>query len=217
MFFFLLSFFIGKFFALFIGTYKFKYLPLPYKLILLLIVIGSFCEFYGYYIFKYAHKPNAWLFNLYMIVEVWLLGIAAIYLTSNKTIKNIFLSLLILNSIAWITIITTNSIYVFANVSMVCGCSIITVMYIVILYSNGLFSGEKILNQPIFWLCISTILYFGCDIPYMGLHNYITKHLPGMAKQFDYINATLDIIRYPLVAISFILLGRRKQVDLKSA
>ena len=80
MFFFLLSFFLGKFFSLFIGGYNFRYLPRPYKIVLLLIAIASLCEGYGYYIFKYLHRSNAWMFNIYIVLEIWLLGIAAIFL-----------------------------------------------------------------------------------------------------------------------------------------
>ena len=185
MVFFLFSFFIGKFFSLIIGGYNFKCLSLPYRLVLLLIAIGSFCEFYGYYIFKHLHKSNQWLFNIYIIIEVWLLGMSAIYLINNHKIKKSFFLLLIINTIVWIFTIASNSIYLFATISMVCGSSIITLMYIIVLYSNSLFTGEKIIKQPVFWLCISTILYFGCDIPYMGLYNYITKHLPNLGKQLE--------------------------------
>ena len=152
-----------------------------------------------------------------MIIEVWLLGVAAILLTTNNGVRKLFLISLVADTIIWATIIMRHSIYLFANVPMVAGCCIITALYIYVLFNKAIFYNNKILNQPIFWLSISTVLYFGCDIPYMGLHNYMAQHVLALAKKLDYINRILDIIRYPLVAISFILLGRQQHVALKGA
>ncbi len=90
-------------------------------------------------------------------------------------------------------------------------------MYIVVLFSNSLFSTKNIFSQPVFWLCFSTILFFGCDIPFMGLHNYLFDKNPKLGDQLVNINNILDIIRYPLVGISFILLGRQHSKPLKVA
>ena len=152
-----------------------------------------------------------------MIIEVWLLGLAAIYLVRKDIVKKVFFILLIINTIVWACVVVNNSIYSFATISMVCGCCLVTLMYISVLFNNSLFNGGSIIKQPVFWLSLSTILYFGCDIPFMGLHNYLVEHMLRLATQLTNINTVLDIIRYPLVAISFILLGRRKQVVLKSA
>jgi len=212
-----LLFLPGKVFASIVGIYYFRYLPRPYRLVLLLIAIALFCESYGYYISIYRHAHNAWVFNIYMFFEALLLGVAAIYLTNNQFSKKSFLVLLILNSIIWIAVIVTNSIYAFATISMVCGCCVLTVIYIVVLYTNSLFSNEKAFKQPVFWLSIATILYFGCDIPYMGFQSYLIAHSPILVLKLENINRILDRIRYPLVAISFILLGRQKQVGFTAA
>ena len=207
----------GQVIALIIGVYYYKYLPRSYKLVFCLIAIASFCESYGYYLSHFLHESNAWVFNLYMIIEVWLLGTAAIYLINNHKIRKLFIALLIFNSILWASVIIRNSIYLFANISMVFGCCLITVMYIIVLYHNSLFNDKGTLKESVFWLAIATILYFGCDIPYMGLHNYLVLNYPSLGTKLSIINTLLDIIRYPIVAISFILLGRQKKVALKAA
>ena len=212
-----LLFLPGKVFALIIGAFYSKYLPLPYRLVLVLIAVALLCESYGYYLSHFLHKSNAWVFNFYMLVEVWLLGISAVYFVISNKIKKSFFILLIANTIIWLVVIATNSIYVFANASMVSSCCVITIMYIVVLYTRCLFIDQSILKQPIFWVSISTIIYYACDIPYMGLHNYLVQHSPALGVQLANINMVLDRIRYPLVAISFILLGRRKQVGLTAA
>jgi hypothetical protein len=145
------------------------------------------------------------------------MGSAAIYLINNRKIKVFFLTLLISNTIVWTINIIAISIYLYANISMVFNLTFLTIMFIVVLFENSLFQSKNILKQPVFWLSLSTILYCACDIPYMGLNNYLSEHSPILARQLYKINAVLDIIRYPLVAISFILLGRQKQVVVKTA
>jgi lysylphosphatidylglycerol synthetase-like protein (DUF2156 family) len=213
MFFFLL----GKAITLFFGIYYFNRLPLPYKLVLYLDAIAMFCEACGYYISQVKRLPNAWLFNLYMPTEVWLMSIAAILLVDSKRMKVLFGALLLLNSTYYIYSIANHSLSVFAGFSMVFGCIVLSFMYIVLLFSNSLFSSKDIMKQPIFWLCASTILYFGCDIPNMGLHNFISGRLHDYADQIQTINSVLDVIRYPILAISFILLGRQGKPELKTA
>ena len=212
---FIVYFLAGKLFALIVGVYYFRYLSRPYKLVLYLIAIASFCESYGYYIGEHLKERNLWIFNCYILIEVWLMGIAAIYLINTNEIKKIFLGLLIISTVIWGINIATVSIYQFASISMVFGLAFLTIMFIIVLFSNMLFN-DNILKQPVFWLSLSTILYCACDIPYMGLHNYLSEHMPSLSFQLAFINSLLDIIRYPLVAISFILLGRQKEVVIKT-
>jgi hypothetical protein len=44
----------------------------------------------------------------------------------------------------------------------------------------------------------------------MGMHNYLSEKMPRLGTKLAVINSALDIVRYPLTGISFILLGRRK-------
>ena len=208
---------LGKVFALIIGLCYFRFLGKSYKIILLLVAIASICESYGYYLTHFLLMSNAWLFNLYMIIEVWLMGAASIYLIDNRTLKKVFFFGILLNTIVWVFFICSSSIYVFANIPMICGCSLIMIIYTIVLFRSSLFSGQTTFMQPVFWVSISTILYFGGDIPYMGLHNYLVSNNPSLGIRLANINTVLDVIRYPLVAISFILLGRNSRAETKAA
>src|ERR1700733_2555131 len=107
-----LFFMIGKIFTIIFGLYYLKVLSIPYKLTLILVTLAAFCECYGYYISIFQHMSNLWLFNIYLIAEEWLLGVAAIYLVSNIRTKTWFMVLLIVNSIFWIYTITVYSLYI---------------------------------------------------------------------------------------------------------
>jgi hypothetical protein len=206
----LFYFLIGKVFAIITGLYFFRSLTRAYRLTLLLTLVATIVEVVGYYLHAQLRQNNVWLFNYYMIFEVWMLGLASLYLVKNKTVQISFVALLLLDTAVWIHTIATNPITVFASFPMVCGCIALTVIYLVVLLSNSLFSQNKILNQPIFWLCIANILYFSCDIPVMGLHNFLYKTSPSIANKLSIINTVLDIVRYPLVGVSFLMLGRQK-------
>ena len=213
----LILFLIGKIFALILGGYYFRILSNPYKIVLFLTGIATISETSGYYISYILHDSNAWLFNIYMILEVWLMGLAAFYLIQNTISKYILITLILTNTAFWVYNIYSYSIYKFASTSMILGCIIMTIIYIMVLISNSLFISKNIFSQPVFWLCLSSLLYFGGDIPFMGLHNYLFEKNPKLGDQLVNINTILDIIRYPLLGISFILLGRQHSKPLKVA
>jgi len=213
---FIVYYLAGKLFALIVGLIYYKYLPRTYKLVLCLIAIASFCESYGYYIGHHLKEHNAWIFNFYMLIELWIMGLAAYFIVKNNRIKIFFVSLLVTNTVIWVICITRSSIFSYANIAMVFNLVSLSIIFGIVLLTNSLFNKEDMIKQPIFWLSVSTIIYCACNIPYMGMYSYLLAHTPVLAKQLFKINGILDIIRYPLVAISFILLGRQKQVVLKA-
>ena len=208
--------FAGKVFNLATGGYYFRSLPLPYKLVLFLTAAALLFECYGYYLGVHLHKGNSWLFNIYILVDAWVLGVAAIYLM-NVSKKYLFFAALIAHTIIWCVNVCMGSIYTFANFGLVSDFILLTAMYLTVLISNSVFKKSSILSQPVFWLSATIIFCSACAIPYFGLHHYLISNAPALASKLISINMFLDIIRYPLVAISFILLGRQKQAVLKVA
>ena len=143
----LFYFLLGKLFALIAGGYYFKYLSPPYRLVVYVIAVAAFCESYGYYIVKHLHEYNSWVFNYYIMAEVWMMGLAAVYLVTNYKLKRMFYLLMVAASAIWIINILNYSIYVLANFSMVVCQLFMTVMYFAVLFTNGIFVNKKILNQ----------------------------------------------------------------------
>ena len=213
----LLPVIIGKILAIAVGLYYFRCLPWPYRLLLLTIVLAALAESFGRYIAVHMHQHNSWMFNFYLIIDFTLNGIIAIAVTKGSTARRFFPVLMATYYIGWVAEIAINSLYVLANYTIVFGAVLLTVMYVFVLFNNSIFSGKNILGQPIFWLAMATILYCAPGIPYWGLHNYLINNAPKLSHQLNIINTVLDILRYPLAAISFILLGRQKTGALKTA
>jgi hypothetical protein len=203
----------GYFFCLITGIIYFKHLPKSYRLVFYLFLMAMLCEACGYYLAHYLHRWNWWVFNLYMQLEVWFMGCAALYLVAQRTIRIFFLSVIFFNTAVWSAEIMMKTIYQPSNVAMVCYSISLAGMYIVVLFSNSLFSKRSIIQQPIFWLAASAILYFSCIVPYMALSSFLFQRFARLAYKLHTINIVLNVLRYSLIAISFILLGRQTKKD----
>ena len=216
--FFFICFLLGKLFAIITGGYNYKRMSIPYRITFFVVILAIFCEVYGYYIsMPLPHKSNVWLFNWYIMIEAIMVGIAAVFLVNNKRMKLFFSFLIVVNFIYWVVIMYTQNKPLLVSTSIISGCIMLSFMYIVIL-SNNSFITKNIATQPVFWLCISTIIFFGCDIPCMGLYNYTYETMTkSLAHKLATIHTILDIIRYPLLGVSFLLFRERKTSSLKVA
>jgi hypothetical protein len=198
-----------------VGAIYFRSLPQPYRLVFFLTVLAAITEVCGHYISHTLGKPNLWLFNFYIIVETWVLGLVAISFIRDKLLRQIFFALLVIFSGVWLFFVIKNSIYAFANIPLVLGAIMMVVMYVTALVTNMLFTDKQIYKQPLFWLCLSVMLYFGCVVPVVALFNYLVEKMPVLGRKLGMIIIVLTIVRYPLVAVSYLLLGREKAGALK--
>lgn len=208
---FLLYMILGKLTVLLIGLYYYKSMSIPYKLVLALTFLAICFESVGFYISHILHKFNAWLFNYYMQIEVVLLGVVAMYFIEQVRLKRSIPVALAFNFGIWVYCVFTNTIYKFADIAMVSGCFLLTAWYMIILISR-LDKINAFWKQPEVWLCISTILYFSCNIPNMAMSRYGATHAHFQSgnwfQSLNAINQVLNILRYPLLAVSFWFAGR---------
>jgi len=209
----LIVIFLGKLLTIAVGTYHFKRLTTPYRITFMLVVIAFLTESYGYYFSRYGGH-NAWLFNFYILIEAWAMTIAGFYLISNRRIQRLLFFLLCANTLFWLRTLIANSVFVFANIPMATGCLFMAIEYVYILISDGIFNRANVIKQPLFWLSVSIILYCACVIPLMMMHGYLQKYAVSISVPLQHINSVLNIVRYALVAISFILLGNRTRVKM---
>jgi len=191
-----------------IGIFHYRRLPQAYKLILYQVLLALTCELLAkYLIIKHSSRyNNLWIFNIYLLGEFWLNGLAGRILINNKTIKKVVLFLLVALTILWSINIYMEGMVSFANWCFIAASIIQIAIYFVVLFDAALFKSQSIFVQPTFWLSISVLLFFGCDLPYFGLRNYLIGHkLNGIEHKLHTINTILSLIRYPLIAISFVL------------
>jgi hypothetical protein len=194
----------GKVLAFLFGLLLLKRLPLAYKFIWIQILIAIACEAYGYYLGILHHKRNVWLFNYYWLIgELWILGSAGILLNGKKIFRNIGIMLVAISTVIWVANMISNGIQSYEPWVILTIYSSLIYIYLVLLLNNVLFNKTALLNNPHFWVCISSLLFFCCNIPYLGMYNYLHDNSPQLLKNLFSITLALNFIRYPLLIIAF--------------
>lgn len=198
-----------KIIALVVGVAFFRQLPIAYRLTMLQVLLGLVAEITGRYIVARYHEQNIWMFNFYWIAELWVAGMAGILLLKNPALRKAFISLLVLPSFFWLYFISVNGLAVMPSPALTAIDTSLVVIYATALFQNTVFEGRKLAAQPVFWLCLSVITFFACNIPLYSMFNYIYRTNPELLKKLFVITKTLNFIRYPMVAFSFYLYGRQ--------
>lgn len=204
----------GKILAIIIGLLYLRRLSLPYRLILIHTLLAVATETGGKYVAVELHQFNIWVFNLYWIAELWLLGIAGVMLSPNYRVKRMIPWLLIGNSILWLSCLYRQGICTNPTTPQCISCIILVILYFSLLIDTMLRTAN-VLRAPEFWLSISTILFFSCAIPIQGLYNYLIENGPGTLEKLYKIIGVMNQVRYPLVGLALYLYGSQQAKALK--
>jgi hypothetical protein len=199
----------GKIAAIIIGLYFFSALLKPYRLFLFQVVIAMFVEILGYYLGAVKHQNNLWLFSSYNLVDLWLVGIAGRLLLKESWLKKFIVPLIIIGTILWVLDFYIRGVKEMLIWFTLYQYSILLILYLVLL-SGILFKNSNVSNQPIFWVCISILIFYSVSLPYWALFNYINTKHPELALNLFNIKKVLNFIRYPLIGVAFYLLGRQR-------
>ena len=195
-----------KLIAIFIGFTFWRKFDISYRLIFIHLLIALVVEALGLYL-NYIKQPNNfWLFNIYMIIEVWLIGLAGKYFLQDKLSDRYILISLIGFSVYWIISFKYKPITSLLNVFFILTFFFLVAVYIAVLVKKT-FINNNVFNDPLFYLCVSCILYFACLIPLLGLINYLFSNNMKAAFNLFYISHILNFLRYSLVAVAFYLYG----------
>jgi hypothetical protein len=93
----------------------------------------------------------------------------------------------------------------------------IVIVYIYLgVLAGTIFRSNKLWLQPDFWLSIAIILFYSCTIPLYTIFNYLIRNNQVLLGKLFNIVMVLNVIRYPLVALSLYLYGRHRQKTLKA-
>lgn len=203
---------IGKIITFLVGVFFIKKLATAYKLLLLQVLVALLFESYGFYLGYVKLHNNIWIFNYYLLLEAWLLSIICLAFINNVLLKKITFPILFAVSGIWLYEIMTDSIHVLANKFFIAYGLLLIVLNIAILF-NRAFSKESLFKNPVFWVAISSILYFSCVIPYKGMENYLISRSLKLAESLFDILQVVNIIRYPLIALSFYLYARQQKMQ----
>ncbi|MEZ5018487.1 MAG: hypothetical protein R2800_15610 [Flavipsychrobacter sp.] len=165
-------------------------------------------EIAGAYIGLVLSQHNIWFFNSYLLIEIWLVCTPALLLYTSKKLKLLALLLLSSSALVWLLNVYQKGIHVPANLYFLYYCITVLIIYLLLLFNSGIFNGKKLVAQPVFWIALSALLYFGCMIPYKGFELYLFANDMELARTLFNINIGLGMLRYLFLAVSFFLLGK---------
>lgn len=193
--------------ALALGYYK--YLDRPAKVLLLQTIVALVVESAGYFIIHVLRGYNLWLYNLYIITELLLLCYTASLLLHRKIEKLVISVIAIACSSIWASSLLQNGIFKFAHVALVVNCVVLTATYLYILISRALSRDMDLFRDPVSWVCLSTIIFFGCDLPFMTMINSLVQAYLEQTLKLKAINVNilLDMVRYLFLAVAFYSIG----------
>ncbi|WP_276132383.1 hypothetical protein [Polluticoccus soli] len=203
-----------KILALFIGLAFFRRMALPYRLALLQVFLGMMAEVGGWYIAAVYREHNLWLFNWYWLTELWVMGTTGILLLKNRVLQKGFLGLLLIPTALWVYFISINGIDMHPAPALTAIGTTLIVIFIAVLF-HASFTRQALSSQPVFWLSLSVLIFFGGIVPYYSMFNYLYTTNPVLLEKLFIITEVLNHLRYPMVAIGLFLAGRQHLATVK--
>lgn len=184
---------------------------MPYRLLLLANVLSLFVDCAGYYIGHTMVKPNLWLFNIYMPIDVALdMWIASFFLrlSIRKWLPIVFSAYLYY----WGILIYQNTLFNFVFAALVANAFLQTILFMFIVVDKTMNAASSISKNPLFWLCMSLILYYAGNIPFISTLTIKANDLILPKLTYITINDILGLVCASFTIISLVLCGRENQL-----
>ncbi|MCB0697543.1 MAG: hypothetical protein KDC07_09280 [Chitinophagaceae bacterium] len=182
-----------------------KTLPIAYKLVILPAALSLVVEVVGRYIALVLQQSNVWIFNIYALIQMLLLGTAGYLFADRKVLKQVILSLMITCTLFWIWYAVYIDIRTLFNWFFVTSSLAVVVTYILVIIDKALFRGQKIFTQPLFLISISYIIFSASVIPLFGVMNMLINTNMDVARSLFTINRVANILCFALITIAFYL------------
>lgn len=168
------------------------------------VLLSFLMDTAGYMMAKnYIETVSA--FNYYQILDLWILAVIAVTISSKYKILILILASLC-TAISLIAIGNNKSIY-FVSIGLLTESIMVITLFLPVLIS--LFKKQNTQQNPVFWLALSFIAFYSTIIPFFGVLNYLSANNPYAAQKAYVIIDLLNIIKYMLLGYTFHL--ARKQ------
>lgn len=188
--------------AIILGLKAWKQMPIFLRLILINVFIAGLTEIIGY-VYALKYPKDALVFNIYILILMWLYICASLSVIKKRFYITSACVLLFLSTIIWIFIVKKYGINIFANWALVSSSVCLSIIYFIIFLQLHSTDQLKTLNQSLFWICVSIIVYYAANIPIFSMINYLNEKNIGLAKQLYLINIIVGIIHYALIGYGF--------------
>lgn len=198
--------FVGIAFLSSLNAFRLDF-PLHLKVFSILLGLDFLVEFSATVVVNLFHiRTNVPLYNCFMLVETMTYAWFFRAILTSRLLKGLIGGYLILFPIFWIIIV----FFVFGISSWNSYVYIVESLFTVCLaaaFYYQLFTAPTLIRlttSPEFWIATGLIIFYTCNLPYLGMLNFITKDYLSLAKSLLMLLQILNIIMYSLFTLAFL-------------
>jgi len=181
--------------------------PLHLRVFSLLLGCDFLVEFSCNFLVRPFHfKSNVPLYNVFMLVEFWTYAWFFRTILQNRLLKKLIGYYLVLLPIFWIVVV----FFVFGighwNSYLSITGSLFTVCMAAAFYYQ-LFTAPDLIRLTVsaeFWIATALIIFYACNLPYLGMLNFITGEYLSLARNLLMVLQVLNIVMYSLFTLAFL-------------
>ena len=204
---------IGLLLAIFLGLYSYRRLGVFHKILFFQTIAAIVSYGCAYFVASYQKYQgddvnNQWVFNLYIILELFILTFAATKILTgpkNKVYISIGMGVTLLT---FLYQMSSAGFYEFANITAITEGIFIVIVCLLVIINSWLYQTKEISRSEVFSIA-GLALYFAGYIPFIGtMHNLLVQDEQMTSRLYE-IMPILSNIRYLLLAVAFWLINSR--------
>jgi len=152
------------------------------------------------------HISNVPLYNVFMLVEFWTYGLYYFLIIGIPRMKIAIKWYLWLFPLFWIIVVFLVFGFRNWNSYVVIAGSFFTICFSCAYYYQLFTQSElvRLSKLPEFWIATALIIFYSCDLPYMGTLNFLMENYLKTAVQLLTALKVLDIIMYSIFIFAFL-------------
>lgn len=195
-----------------LGAFSIRKLAKAFRWLVLQLFAAMLAELIGQ-AFKYYRLETSIIFNCYILLEFLFLMLPLLGWQHSKGRASTFTIIILFYAAIWFSSMFLQGMDIFATYTFLSGAVILTSTYLYVAVRLATVT-TNIEREPVLWLAIAIILYFGGIVPLFAMFQYfIQQGKTELGSALYTINDVLAIIRYGLTIYAFYLL--RKMVENK--
>jgi len=152
------------------------------------------------------HISNIPMYNIFMLVEFWVYAWYYRLILKSKTPRKIINIFLWIYPLFWaIVVFWVFGINRWNSYLSVIG-SFFTILFSVAYYYQLFTQPElaRLDRTPEFWIATGLLLFYTCELPFMGTLNFLVKNYRHLAHQLITVLQVLDILMYSIFIYAFL-------------
>lgn len=204
---------VGAAFFVSLRSFRFDY-PSHLKMFSVLIGLSFFVEFTVTVIFPFLKINSNYrsaMYTSFSLVEFELYAYFFYKIISIRWVKKAIKVYIFLFPVFWaITVFKGYGFLIWDSAEIAMGGFFTVCFCLVYIYYLSLSEQLIALSKHAeFWIVIGLILFYSCEIPYLGMLNFLNKNYPDLSLKALYASMSIDSIMYGLFIYAYLCRNRK--------